>query len=455
VENLDLRNRIASVIKKNCATLVAVGLAMAQAIVPAHGQGLIRDAEIEHISRAWAAPLFAAAGLNPADVEIHLINDPTINAFVAGGQKVFLNTGLLLAANSEAQIMGVIAHETGHLAAGHLARTHEALRTANVQTIMAMFLGAAAIAGGVPGDAVAAIVLGGQQIAERGFLQYSRAQESAADQAAFDLITAIGQPAIGLVEFLQIIARKNGLLQDRGDPYTRSHPLFPDRIAALSTRIAEASPRDLQPPLVSDADFDRIQVKLAGFLEPTDQIFDRFPPSDTSVPALYARAVALHRAGRLDESLAEIATLLEGAPDDPYFHELLGQVLMERGRVAESLVPYARAVELAPDQPLLHLGLASAMIATETVDLMADAIRHLDIVTTMEPHNPSAWRQLAIAHGRSGNLGESALASAEQYLALGMIQDTLRFADQALNRLAEGSPSWFRAQDIQRAAEAL
>jgi predicted Zn-dependent protease len=428
---------------------------MAQVIVPAHGQGLIRDAEIEHISRAWATPLFAAAGLNPGDVDIYLINDPTINAFVAGGQKVFLNTGLLLAAGSENQIMGVIAHETGHLAGGHLARTHEALRTANVQTIMAFLLGAAAIAGGIPGDAGAAVVLGGQQIAERGFLQYSRAQESAADQAAFNLVTAIGQPTTGLVEFLQIVAREDGLLQARGDPYTRSHPLFSNRIAALSARIAEANPRPLLPPLVSKADFDRLQAKLAGFLQPTDRIFERFPPSDTTVPARYARAVALHRSGRLDESLAEIALLLEGFPDDPYFHELMGQVLMERGRVAESLAPYARAVELAPDQPLLHLGLASAMIATETTELLSDAIRHLDFVTTIEPHNASAWRQLAIAHGRSGDLGESALASAEQYLALGMVRNTLRFADQAINRLAESSPSWFRAQDIHRAAEAL
>jgi predicted Zn-dependent protease len=428
---------------------------MAQVIVPAHGQGLIRDAEIEHISRAWATPLFAAAGLNPTDVDIYLINDPTINAFVAGGQKVFLNTGFLLAAGSENQIMGVIAHETGHLAGGHLARTHEALRTANVQTIMAFLLGAAAIAGGIPGDAGAAVVLGGQQIAERGFLQYSRTQESAADQAAFDLVTAIGQPTTGLVEFLQIVAREDGLLQGRGDPYTRSHPLFPNRIAALSARIAEANPGPLLPPLVSEADFDRLQAKLAGFLQPTDRIFERFPPSDTTVPARYGRAVALHRSGRLDESLAEIALLLEGSPYDPYFHELMGQVLMERGRVAESLAPYARAVELAPDQPLLHLGLASAMIATETTELLSDAIRHLDLVTTIEPHNASAWRQLAIAHGRSGDLGESALASAEQYLALGMVRNTLQFADQAINRLAEGSPSWFRAQDIHRAAEAL
>jgi len=428
---------------------------MAQVIVPAHGQGLIRDAEIEHISRAWATPLFAAAGLNPTDVDIYLINDPTINAFVAGGQKVFLNTGFLLAAGSENQIMGVIAHETGHLAGGHLARTHEALRTANVQTIMAFLLGAAAIAGGIPGDAGAAVVLGGQQIAERGFLQYSRTQESAADQAAFDLVTAIGQPTTGLVEFLQIVAREDGLLQGRGDPYTRSHPLFPNRIAALSARIAEANPGPLLPPLVSEADFDRLQAKLAGFLQPTDRIFERFPPSDTTVPARYGRAVALHRSGRLDESLAEIALLLEGSPYDPYFHELMGQVLMERGRVAESLAPYARAVELAPDQPLLHLGLASAMIATETTELLSDAIRHLDFVTTIEPHNASAWRQLAIAHGRSGDLGESALASAEQYLALGMVRNTLQFADQAINRLAEGSPSWFRAQDIHRAAEAL
>lgn len=450
-----MKSRILRATKYFCATVAAV-VAFAQAVPPAWAQGgLIRDAEIEHISRDWATPLFTAAGLVPGDVEIHLINDPAINAFVAGGQKVFLNTGLLLAAETPDQVMGVIAHETGHLAGGHLARTQEALAKANVQTIVAFLLGAAAVAGGGGGDAGAALVLGGQQVAERGFLEYSRAQESAADQAAFELITQIGQRTDGLVEFLQIIARQDGLLADRRDPYVRSHPLFPDRVAALRTRIALATPGPVRPPLVSREDFDRMQAKLAGFLEDPDRILRRYPESDTSVPARYARAVAYHRAGRLDDALSEIAALLEADPDDPYFHELKGQVLLERGRVADSLEPYARAVALAPDQPLLRLGLASAQVATESMARMADAIVQLQIVTTAEPRNAEAWRQLAIAFGRSGNLGDSALASAEQFLARGMMADALRHVDQALNRLEEGSPGWLRAMDIQRAAENL
>jgi predicted Zn-dependent protease len=438
-----------------CATVAAAGV-LILAVTPAWAQGgLIRDSEIEHISRDWATPLFAAAGLVPGDVEIYLINDPAINAFVAGGQKVFLNTGLLLAAETPDQVMGVIAHETGHLSGGHLVRTQKALAKANLQTIMAVLLGAAAVAGGANGDAGAALVLGGQQVAQSGLLQYSRAQESAADQAAFELITRIGQNPQGLVEFLQIIARQEGLQEDRRDPYVRSHPLFPDRIAALRARIDLATPGPVLPPLVTEATFGRMQAKLAGFLEDPDRVLRRYPKSDHRVSARYARAVAYHRAGRLDDSLLEITVLLENDPNDPYFHELLGQILMERGRVVDSLIPYARAVALAPNEPLLRLGLASAQIASENPALMTDAILQLQFVTNAEPKNVEAWRQLAITYGRSGDLGNSALASAEQYLALGMVADTLRHVDQALNRLAEQSPSWLRAMDIQRAAENL
>ena len=434
---------------------LAAAAAWITAVAEARAQGgLIRDAEIEHISRSLATPLFAAAGLVPGDVEIHIIDDHSINAFVSGGQKVFLNTGLLLAVQTPGHLIGVLAHETGHVAGGHLAQTQEALRRANVQTVVAFLLGAAAIAGGADGDAGFALLLGGQQIAEQGFLQYSRAQESAADQAALELILRTGQSPRGLVEFLGIVGRRKALLEGRVDPYLLSHPLFPDRMTALEERAAAAPPAT-RPPAVSEAAFERMQAKLFGFLTAPDQVLRRYPPGDAGTAARYARAIAYHRAGRLDESLAEIEALLDQAPADPYFHELMGQVLLERGRVAEALAPYAQAVALAPGQPLLRLGLARALLATEDPALIPAAIEHLRRVTTDEPKNAGAWRQLAIAFGRNGDLGLSALASAEQYLAVGRAGDSRRHAEQALGRLAEGSPGWIRAQDIMRAAENL
>lgn len=434
---------------------LAAAAAWITAVAEARAQGgLIRDAEIEHISRSLATPLFAAAGLVPGDVEIHIIDDHSINAFVSGGQKVFLNTGLLLAVQTPGHLIGVLAHETGHVAGGHLAQTQEALRRANVQTVVAFLLGAAAIAGGADGDAGFALLLGGHQIAEQGFLQYSRAQESAADQAALELILRTGQSPRGLVEFLGIVGRRKALLEGRVDPYLLSHPLFPDRMTALEER-AVAAPPATRPPAVSEAAFERMQAKLFGFLTAPDQVLRRYPPGDAGTAARYARAIAYHRAGRLDESLAEIEALLDQAPADPYFHELMGQVLLERGRVAEALAPYAQAVALAPGQPLLRLGLARALLATEDPALIPAAIEHLRRVTTDEPKNAGAWRQLAIAFGRNGDLGLSALASAEQYLAVGRAGDSRRHAEQALGRLAEGSPGWIRAQDIMRAAENL
>lgn len=419
---------------------------------PSLAQALIRDAETEHISREWATPLFAAAGLDPAFVEIHLVHDDRINAFVAGGQRVFLNTGLLLAAETPMQVLGVIAHETGHLAGGHIARTQEALRNANAQAVAAFLLGAAAIAGG-GGDAGAAVILGGRQAAERSLLNYSRAQESAADLAGVRLMAAAGYSALGIVEFIEILAEQEGLLESRRDPYLQSHPMFPDRIAALRA-AAEAQPNaDTPTPEGWDDAFARVQGKLYGYLETPARVLRRYPLTDESVPARYARAVSYDQAGRLADSLAEIAALLVAAPDDPYFLELHGQVLLQHGRVADSLAPYQRAVDLAPNEPQIRAGLAAAQIATGDAGLLPAAIANLQAALAVDRRYAEGWRQLAVAHGRNGDIGQSALASAEQHMLAGRASEALRFAQQALRLLPTGTPGWLRAQDIENAVE--
>jgi len=418
------------------------------------GLTLIRDAEIEHIIGSYAAPLFKAAGLAPGAVRVHLVRDSALNAFVAGGQRVFINTGLILRSESPNQIVGVIAHETGHIAGGHLARTQDALKNASAQTIIAFILGAAAIVSG-QGEMGNAILAGGRQVAERSLLRYSRSQEAAADQAALTFLERTGQSPRGLVEFLAILGDQEALLSSTQDPYARSHPISRERISLLRSRMESSPYADKSDSPETIAAFRRMQAKLTGFLEPPATTLRRYPTGDTSVPARYARAIAYHRMPALDKALAEIDGLLAEAPDDPFFHELKGQILYENGRVAEAVAPYERAVQLLPDSPLLLFGLAQAQIATGDPALNRAAIDRLRAAVRLQSQREGAgvWRLLAVAYGRDGRLGLSALASAEQALLEGRPGDAKQFAERAAKLLPRNSPNWIRTRDIAGAAD--
>lgn len=430
-----------------------VGALVVGAAEPANARGisLIRDAEIEHNIHQIAAPLFAAAGLDARAVKVHIVNDRALNAFVAGGQRIFINTGILLKVDDVSEIAGVIAHETGHISGGHLARTHEAMRGASAASILAMALGAAAAIGG-QGRAGAAIIAGGQQVAVRSFLSYSRAQESAADQAAVKILGAVDQSAQGLHTFLERIGDQEALARSRQDPYVRSHPLTRDRLTFLQDQIARSRTLDPPPDSASKEILRRIQAKIRGFLGSPQKVLRRYAESDQSAPARYARAAAYHRLGRLDKALGEANALIALEPDNPFFSELKGQILYESGKVREAVEPYSIAVQLRPESPLLRIGLAQAQIATGNANLLPGAIEHLEEATRRDKQIPAAWRQLAIALGRDGNLGTSALASAEYNLLIGRPRDAARFAAKAESLLREGTPGHLRSLDLKAAA---
>ena len=435
-----------------CGIVVFISLIGAADSANAKGISLIRDAEIEHNIRQIAAPLFAAAGLDAEAVEVHLVNDRTLNAFVAGGQRIFINTGLLLKVDQVSELSGVIAHETGHISGGHLARTHDAVRDASAASILAMALGAAAALAG-QGRAGTAIIAGGAQVAQRSFLKYTRTQESAADQAAVKILAAVDITPQGLFTFLDRIGDQEALATSRQDPYVRSHPLTRDRLRFLKDQIARSRVLDESPPPISRQDLIRMQAKIRGFLGSPQKALRRYPESDQSIPARYARAAAYHRLGRLDKALTEAVNLIASEPDNPFFNELQGQILFESGKVIEAIPPYQVAVDLRPDSALLRLGLAQAQIATNDNSLLPAAVKHLEEATRRDKDTPVAWRQLAIALGRNGDIGQSALASAEYNLMIGRPQDAIRFASRAEKLLAEGTPGHLRSLDLKDAAE--
>lgn len=434
---------------------LATAIALTCAVAPAAAQGvaIIRDTEIEETVRAYSDPLIRAAELKPEDVRITLVQDRTVNAFVTGGQRMFLHTGFLMAAKSPNQVKGVLAHEIGHISGGHLARSAEAMQRSLGPALISIGLGLIAIAAGAP-DAGAALISGSQQFALANFIRHTQVQESAADQAAVTFLDRSGRSARGLLEFFENYRAQEVLSEPRRMSYFRTHPLSSDRIEALRARVQAAPNRDA-PDTPEDLErFRRMQAKLIGYLEPTVVTLRRYPETDTSIPARYARAIAYMRVPDFGAAYREAQALVADEPANPYFRELLGELLMDHGRVADSLPHHRRALELKPDSTLLQINLGRALVATERADEVAEAIRLLTDAAAKEPNNPALHSVLARAYGLTGETALAQLATAESAFARGDFIQAQMFARRARDGLAEGEASWRRASDIALAAEA-
>jgi predicted Zn-dependent protease len=409
---------------------------------------LIRDAEIEAVLGQFAGPILDAAGLGRDSVRIYIVNDNQLNAFVAGGMNLFLNTGLIMRTEHAGQLAGVIAHEVGHISGGHLSRVGGAQRRAAAEMILATVLGAAAaVAGGT--SLGAAIITGGQSYAQSGLMRFSRGQEQAADQAGVSYLERSGISAAGLAEFFHILDNQNVLAVSRTDPYLQTHPLTRDRIRFVENQVAAEGGRLAELPPGWERAHGRMVVKLQAFLLDPSEVLQRYG-SDTTLLGQYARAIALYRVPDLPAALREIEGLLAEHPDDAYFHELKGQMLFENGRVDEAVAPYRKAVELRPDAALLRVGLAQTLIESGAPDANAEAIAHLEEAVAREPTNAGAWRLLGIAQGRDGLEGVSNLSLAEYALLIGKQDDARLYARRAEGKIDPSDPAWLRLQDVLR-----
>ncbi len=411
------------------------------------GLSFIRDAEIEHTLRSYATPLFTAAGLNANDVSIHLVNNKTLNAFVAGGQRMFFFTGLLERVENPGQLKGVIAHETGHIAGGHLSRTQEALKNASTKSIIGFILGAAAIAAG-GGQAGAAIIAGSGSLAQKSFLKYNRAQESSADQAAMTFLDDAGESGEGMLQFLKILDQSDQINYGKIDPYWRSHPISSERINALETRVNQSLYRDTKDSERDIIALKRLQSKLYGFTHTLKQTLKKFPISDQSVYGRYARAIAFFKRPDIEKATIEISSLLKEFPNDPYFHELNGQMLYENGDIFGALPSLERAVANSPYEPLILTLYGTVLLSTGNPTDDRKAIDVLRSSVAYDPNRSNTWNQLAIGYSRIGDTGNLALATAERFLLLGKMEKAIFHAKRAQDNLGAGMPGFLRADDI-------
>lgn len=415
---------------------------------PAAAQSLLRDAETEAFFRDASRPLIAAAGLSPANVDIVLLQDKSINAFVAGGQRVYIHSGLIAEATSVGELQGVIAHELGHVAGGHVIRSSEGAKAATSISLLSLIAGAAAMAMGA-GEAGAAIMQAGQQAAMGKYLSFSRNQEASTDQAGAKYMQAAGISGEGTIAFFKKLQNQEfryAIKQDDG--YARTHPLNGERIATLEA-VFEASPAWKKPydPAL-EARFQRVKAKLAGYTQDINRVMASYPESNQSEPALYARGYAWHQAKYPDRAAREIAKLVAKRPHDPYYLELQGQVLLETGKPREALIPLRDAVARAPDQPLIAATLGHALISTEDKAFFGEAKQLLRTAVNRDNNNPFAWYQLGIVYAREGDEPRAALATAERYNLEGNPRLALSSATTALRGIPTGTPDWLRAQDI-------
>ncbi len=436
-----------------CLALLA--LTPVRAALAQRGQlNLIRDAEIESTIRTFITPIWRVAGLDPEAVAIMIVQDNSLNAFVAGGQRIFINTGLLMRTERPNQLIGVLAHETGHIAGGHLARQQEELRNLSTMQILETLLGgAAAVGSGVTGGGIGRGGPTGPSGAPvpgslLSFLRYSQTQESAADQAAITFLERAHQSPRGAAEFLRILEHQERLSLGRPSPYLITHPLTPDRIATFDDAVAH-SPYANTPDSPQFIEMHkRMIAKLMGFVAP-DAALARYSEGDRSVPARYARAIALYRKGAIGSALLTLDGLLKEHPNDPYFHELRGQILFESGRPAEAVPSYRRATQLLPGVGILRIDFARTLIETNKPDADHEAVRNLDMAAQTEPDSFDLWRLEATAYSRMGNEGMTSLARAEMSVIRGQRSEAQAHAAAAVRQLPAGTPAWQRAQDIQ------
>ena len=422
----------------------------------ARGRGLplIRDAEIEETLRLYSRPIFKAAGLSPRAVKVHIIRDSRINAFVAGGQRIFINTGLLRQARTPGEVIGVLAHETGHIAGAHLVRMGIEARRLSTLAIINQILAAGAVIGGAAAGSDAgmkagqAMMMGGSSMLRRHFLSYARTQEAAADQAAARYLERAGISGRGMLKLFDRLALKSMATLAHADPYVLTHPMPRQRIRNLERLLKRSRYFNKPDPPYLTWRHEMMQAKLAGFLSSPRTVWRRYPKSDKSMPARYARAIAAYRRGDLKTALRLMDGLIREKPKYPYFHELKGQALLESGRVRDSIAALQRAVKLAPRNGLIRLLLAQALLARENRADAKRALAHLRKAAAQEGARPLLHRLAARAHGILGDFLRADLETAEAALLVGDRDLAMIKARRVAKKARKGSREWLRANDI-------
>ncbi|OSI19670.1 M48 family metalloprotease [Bradyrhizobium canariense] len=453
-------------LRKKATALISLLAAAAIALTPfsaAHAQAkgppVLRDTETEQLLREYTRPILRVAGLEKQNIQMVIVNEGSFNAFVADGRRIFVNYGAILQSETPNQIIGVLAHETGHLAGGHLSKLREQLANAQTQMIIAMLLGAGAMAVGSTrgsgsagnnglANAGAAALAGPQEMIRRTLLSYQRQQEENADRAGVKFLTATQQSPRGMYETFKRFTSESLFAARGADPYLQSHPMPAERVASLQ-EFASASPYwDKNDDPALQLRHDMVRAKISAFMERPETVYRRYPLTNDSMPARYARAISTYLHGDLRSALTQIDALIQVQPNNAYFYEVRGQALLEGGKPAEAIPALRKAVALSNNAPLIEMLLGQALVGSDNKAYTDDAVRILRAAVAREPEAVLGYMQLAMAYGRKGDYAEADLASAQAAYLRGDNKTARELATRAKTRFAVGTPGWVKADDI-------
>jgi predicted Zn-dependent protease len=438
---------------------LAYVLAASAATSPAKAQGipLIRDTEIENLLKDYSRPIFKAAGLG-SHITMRIVRHDSFNAFVIDGLNVFINTGTLMQAKTPNEVIGVIAHETGHITGGHMAALRTRIARDQTKALLLTVLGIGLMVGGATANSDTSreiaglgggVAMGGPELVMRSLLSERRAQESAADQAGIKFLEATRQSGRGMLETFETFAQQEYVSAAYQDPFVRSHPIAADRIARLRELVAASPYVDVKDPPALQVRHDMARAKLSGYLERPDTVYNRYPASNSSLPARYARAIAHNCSGHCDQAMGEVDALIKQQPDNPYFWEIKGSFYYWSGKHREAIAPLRKSLQLlGGNESLVQFELAEAMLATEDASLLDEAISLLRKAILTDPSHAGSHHQLATAFYRKGLYPQADLAAAQGHFAEGNVKQAQIFAKRAMVKLPHGSPEWIRAEDI-------
>jgi predicted Zn-dependent protease len=441
------------------ALALAYTLGACAAAAPAAAQGipLVRDAEVENLLKDYSRPIFRAAGLG-THITMRIVRHESFNAFVVDGLNVFINTGTLLQAKTPNEVIGVIAHETGHITGGHMAALRNRISRDQTKALLLTALGIGLMVGGATsgGDTSreiaglgGGVMMGGNELIMRSLLSERRSQESAADQAGVKFLEATHQSGRGMLETFENFAQQEYVSAAYQDPFVRSHPVAADRIARLRELVAASPYVDVKDPPALQLRHDMARAKISGYLEAPQTVYNRYPASDKSLPARYARAIAHNCSGRCDQAMGEVEALIKQQPENPYLWEIKGSFYYSSGKHREAIAALRKALQLAGgNESLMQYELAQAMLATEDRALLDEAVSLLRRAILSDPSHAGAHHQLAAAFYRKGQFPQADLAAAQGHFAEGNVKQAQIFAKRAMAKLAHGSPDWIRAEDI-------
>ncbi len=446
---------------KGAGTLgILIGFLLSQAPTPAAAQGLplIRDTEIENLLKDYARPIFRVAGLSSQNITMRIVRHDSFNAFVADGHNVFLNTGALLLAKTPNEIIGVIAHETGHITGGHLAALRARIARDQTKALLIGVLGIGAMIAGATsksdsgrevGSLGQGVLFGGGEVITRSILSERRSQEGAADQAGLNFLQATKQSGVGMQITFERFAQQEYISEQQMDPFVRSHPVAATRIAQLREKVAKSPYVNQKDDPALQLRHDMMRAKISGFLDRPQSVANAYPAADRSLPARYARAIAANCSGKCDTAMGQIDALIAEMPQNPYFHELKGDILFAAGKARDAIPHMRKGLQLVGGPaPMMEVNLAQALLGTQDAAAMEEAINLLRKASIADEDNSQAFHLLATAYYKKNLQPQATLAAAQGHFADGNYKQAKIFAKRAQAGLKQGTPEWIKAEDI-------